>query len=95
LIRTALGSGAAPDQLYLAAGRLRYNGGEYRRALANYRAALDAQPESAAATLGVGLAARKLGDNRAAAGALTSYLRLAPHAPEQAELRAWIQKHGG
>ncbi len=90
-----MGMGGQPEPLYQAAGMLRYRLGEYRRSLANFKAALAAQPENGPAYLGIGLAQRKLGNDAAAIVAFKNYLRLVPNAPEAAELTDWMRKHGG
>jgi tetratricopeptide (TPR) repeat protein len=84
-----------PAAIYLDAGQMRYKLRHYRRALANYQLAAELAPDSAPAQYGIGLALRKLGDYQAAKAAFKSYVRLAPSAPERAELEAWINKWGG
>jgi tetratricopeptide (TPR) repeat protein len=93
LIRQALADGASPEPLYRTAGQLRYGMGEYGRALANYTAALNVQPENGAAYQGIGLAQRQLGNFPAAVVAFRQYLRLVPNAPDAAEIAAWVAKH--
>ena len=66
--------------------------GQYKRALANYNAALAAQPENDGAYRGIGYSERQLGNTGAAIVAFHHYLRLAPDAPERADLEAWIAK---
>jgi tetratricopeptide (TPR) repeat protein len=92
IYRALLADGADPAPLYLDAGQMRYALRHYRRALANYSAAAEADPNSAEAFRGVGLAQRKLGGYRAAVAAFEQYLRLAPDAPDRAEIAAWVQK---
>jgi tetratricopeptide (TPR) repeat protein len=86
---------AAPAELYLHAGKLRYNLGQYRRALANFQAALERKPGNGPAYGGIGLSQRQLGNTAAALVAFKEYLRLEPAAPDRAEIAAWVRKHGG
>jgi tetratricopeptide (TPR) repeat protein len=88
---------AASDdpQLYLQAGKLRYQLGQHTRALANFQAALERSPGLAAAYQGIGLAQRRLGAIDAAVVAFKHYLQLAPAAPDRVELEQWLQKHAG
>ncbi len=65
------------------------------QALADFRAAAAANSATSAAYQGIGLVQRKLGNDSAAITAFATYLRLAPHAPDHAELRAWMRTHGG
>ena len=91
----AIAVSAEPEPLYLHAGKLRYILGQYRRALANFEAALERKPDNGPAYGGIGLAQRQLGDFPAARAAFKHYLRLMPAAPDRAEITAWVRKHGG
>jgi tetratricopeptide (TPR) repeat protein len=91
-IRSAIGDGADPLPLYVAAGRLRYSLGDYARARANYNAAVNTAPENGPAFYGLALCERKLGNRLAAVTAFQTYLRLEPNAPERPEIEAWLAK---
>ena len=78
--------------LYVHVGKLRYNRNEYRRALANFLAARELQPDNIEAIRGVGISYRKLGNRAAAITALREYLAKSPQAADRAEIEAWILK---
>jgi tetratricopeptide (TPR) repeat protein len=94
LYGNAINTNPAPD-LYVHVGKIRYNLGQYRRALANFQAALERNKDLSTAYQGVGLAQRQLANFPAAIVAFKHYLQLVPSAPDRAEIEAWIQKHGG
>lgn len=61
---------------------------EYRRALANFLAARELQPDNSEAIRGVGMSYQKLGDRSAAMTALHQYLAKDPQAADRAEIEA-------
>jgi tetratricopeptide (TPR) repeat protein len=95
LYSRAIDGSAERDVIYRRIGNIRYNWGQYGRALANFQVALDLNPGNDLAYLDIGLAQRKLGNNPAAIAAFKEYLRRVPVAPDRAEIEAWIRKHGG
>ncbi len=80
---------AASDQanLLVGQGTKAFAQGNFSTAAARYRQAIEVDPGVAAAWRGLGLASEKLGKGREAKRAYLKYLRLRPHAADEAEIR--------
>ncbi len=69
--------------------------GHEQAALASYRKAVELDPKLAEGWRGLGLVLQKTGDHAAARRALTTYLELAPDAPDRGHVRSYLDAPEG